>query len=194
MRPGPRIAWGLALAVAAAAGAFAQGLGVRAEGGLVRAVASQTHFMKGATLNRLRNGELLVVAVQVSLLAGPRGSVLARSSGRFAFSFDIWEERCAVSRLGRPGKPVARLTAAEAEQWCLDSLALAETAAPRDAPFWVRLEARAEQPDDAPQSGEDATVMLSRLVEWFSRPKNGGDARVRVESGPWKLGDLRKGG
>ncbi len=194
MRRGQRIGWGLALAAATAASALAEGLGVRAEGGSVRVVASQTQFIKGATLNRLRNGELVVVAVQVSLLAAPRGSVLARSAGRFAFSFDIWEERFAVSRLGRPGKPVARLTAAEAEQWCLNSLSFAETAAPREAPFWVRLEAQAEQPDDTPQSGEDAAVMLSRLVELFSRPQNGGGARVRVESGPWRLSDLRKGG
>lgn len=185
---------GLGLALAAAGAAFAEGLGVRAEGGSVRAVVSQTQFIRGATLDRLRNGELVVVAVQLSLLAGPRGSILARSAGRFALSFDIWEERFAVSRLGRPGRPAARLTAAEAEQWCLDSLAFRDSAAPADAPFWVRLEARAERPDESPQAAEDAGVLLSRLVELFSRQQKGDGAQVRVESGPWRMRDLRKGG
>lgn len=130
-----------------AAGVGAQPLTVRLEQGQLRVSSAQTQFLQGKLLSRLRNGAPVVFAVQLSLISSPRGGVLARTAGRFAVSFDIWEERFAVTRLAHSRKPASRMTAVEAENWCLEDLLLPESAVSPDASFWVRLDVRAEEPE-----------------------------------------------
>jgi len=124
-------------------------------------------------------------------LTGSRGAVLARATGRFAVSYDIWEVKYAVTRLASAGKSVSHVSAAEAESWCLDSLILADAGLSPDSTFWIRLEVRTEEPDEAPASGEESGVTLARLVDMFSRTQRDGDARRRAEAGPFRLRDLR---
>ncbi len=178
---------------AAASGAAAQTLAVRLHQGRIRVFTEQPQFIQGKPLARLRNGAPVVFSIQLNLLASPRGGVLARSSGRFAVSFDIWEERFAVTRMAHSKKPAALLSAAEAEDWCLETLALPETAVPAEASFWVRLDVRSEEPADASALAEDAGYSLARLVELFARNPEDGGGRRSVEAGPWRLRDLRKG-
>jgi hypothetical protein len=139
----------------------------------------------------LRNGEPVIFTVQLTLLSGSRGRTLGRAAGRFALSFDIWEEKFAAARLGNPGKSVSHLSAPEAEDWCLDSLMLHDAGLSRDVAFYVRLDVRAEDPDDGPGPGEEAGVTLARLVELFSRPQRTGESRTQLEAGPLRLRDLR---
>jgi hypothetical protein len=116
--------------------------------------------------------------------------VLARSAGRFAVSFDLWEERFAVTRLGALRKNASHLSAAEAEAWCLDNLVLPSTGLSPDSVFWVRLDVRPEEANESPPLGEDLGVTLARLVELFSRPPQPGETHNRAEAGPFKLKDL----
>jgi hypothetical protein len=177
--------------LAAAAGLDAQSLQVRAEPGRIRVSPSKSQFLDGKALDRLHNGATVVFAVQLALLTGSRGAVLARAAGRFAVSYDIWEEKYAVTRLASAGKSVSHLSSAAAESWCLDSLILADAGLSPDSTFWIRLEVRAEEPDEAPASNEESGVTLARLVEMFSRTQSSGDARRRAEAGPFRLRDLR---
>ena len=188
-----RIAGRLRLAALAAAtltGLHAQPLAVRANPDGIRVSSPGAHFLEGRPLERLHNGTPAVFAVQVTLLASSKSAVLARSSGRFAVSFDIWEEKFAVTHLATPRKSVSHLSGSEAELWCLDNLLLAAPGLSRDAPFWIRLDVRAENAGEGPAPGEEMGVPLTRLVDLFSRPRQEGEVRKRIEGGPFRLKEL----
>ena len=180
-----------ALVAAWGAGVDAQTLQVRADAGRIRVSSAKSQFLDGASLERLHNGAPVVFAIQVTLLTGSKGTVLARSAGRFAVSFDIWEEKFAVTRLGNPRRSASHLAAAEAEAWCLENLVLTAAGLSPDAAFWIRLDVRTEANGEAPAPGEEAGVTLARLVDLFSRPQREGDTRRRAEAGPLRLKDLR---
>jgi len=189
---GPRYRIALLSAVLAAAlvpGVCAQPLAVRLDADRLH-VSSRLHFLEGKPLARLHNGAPVVYAVQLTLLSGSRGMALARAGGRFAFSFDIWEEKFSVSQLAEPRKAVSHLTASQAENWCLDNLILTNAGLSPDAAFWIRLDVRAEKSGEHTASADEGGMTLTRLVEFFSQPQRDGDARKQVEAGPWKLKDL----
>ena len=52
----------------------------------------------------------------------PRGAVVAQARQSFNLSFDLWEERFAVTRVGTPPRSVSHLRSREAEAWCLEHL------------------------------------------------------------------------
>jgi len=184
--------WWLAVALLAALpGAEAQPLQVRAEPGRIHVSPSRSQFLEGKPLERLHNGASVVFAVQLTLLTGLRGTVLARTAGRFAVSFDIWEENFAVTWLANPKKSVSHLSAPEAEAWCLDNLILGDAGLSPDVSFWIRLDVRAEEPDEGPAPGEEPGVTLAKLVDLFSRVPRGGETRNHAEAGPFRLRDLR---
>ncbi len=152
---------------------------------------SKPQFLEGRVLDRLHNGATVVFAVQLTLLTGSRGATLARVAGRFALSYDIWEEKYAVTRLATPRKRISHVSAGEAEAWCLDNLILTDAGLSPDSAFWIRLEVRAEQPEEASSPGEETGVTLARLVEMFSRSQGNGESGRRAEAGPFRLKDLR---
>lgn len=180
-----------ALVAASAVGVDAQTLEVRADAHRIRILTPKPRFLTGAPLERLRNGATVVFAIQASLLGSSKVAVLTRSAGRFAVSFDIWEEKYAVTRLGEVRKSVSHLAAAEAEAWCLESLALTDAGLSPDTPFWVRLDVRVQPDGEARAPNEESGVTLAWLVELFSRPQREGETRYQAEAGPLRLRDLR---
>lgn len=169
----------------------AQTLAVRVDSGRLHVSAPKLQFLEAKPLERLHDGASVVFAVQLTLLAASKSAVLARSAGRFAVSYDLWEEKFAVTHLAAPRKSVSHLSAPQAEAWCLDNLALAAGGLLPDSSFWVRLDVRAENPQDTPAPGEETGVTLARLVELFSRAQSPGESRKRTEAGPFRLRDLR---
>jgi hypothetical protein len=169
----------------------AQSLTVRHDSGRIRVSAPKVQFLEGRSLERLHNGASVVFAIQVALHTGAGGASVTRQAGRFAVSFDLWEERFAVALLGSPRKGASHLSAAEAEAWCLDNLPLPLAGLSPDSAFWVTLDVRLEEPDGGPPLGEDLSVTVARLVELFSRPQQAGDARRQIRVGPFRLRDLR---
>jgi hypothetical protein len=133
----------------------------------------------------------VVFALQFTLFAPSRNIVHARSTGRFALSYDLWEEKFVVTRLDSPRRSASHLSASEAETWCLDSLSLLSDRLSPDSQFWGRLDVRAERPDESPPPGEQTGATLARLIELFSRPQPAGETRTRAEAGPFRPRDLR---
>jgi hypothetical protein len=168
----------------------AQTLNVRADAGRVRVTPAKIQFLEGRQLDKLHIGASVSFGLQLSLLGESRTTVLARSSARFAVSFDLWEERFAVTRLGALRKSASHLTASEAEAWCLDNLILPSAGLSPDSSFWVRLDVRPEEANEGPPLGEDLGLTLARLVELFSRPPQLGETHRRAEAGPFRLKDL----
>ena len=63
-----------------------------------------------------------------------------------------------------------------------------------DQPFWLRLEARVENPAEDPHVMTEEGVSLTRLVELFSRRSRGADGRWSIDAGPFRLASLARPG
>lgn len=99
-------------------------------------------FIKGEPLVRLKNGQSVRVDLELSVLPRPGGSAAANTRQQVVLSYDLWEERFAVTLVGTPPRSVAYSTSA-AEAWCLEQLTVPVAALGRlgrDEPFWIRLE------------------------------------------------------
>ena len=178
-------------------GLCAEALRPRLEGDHLRVSAPQLHFLTGKPLERLHNGASMAFDFQLSALADrpstattPR--ILERAVERFLMSYDLWEEKFSISRSSRPARSVSHLSVVAAEAWCLENLSLPAAALAPDKPFWLRLELRVEDPKDRPGVVADPGIILTRLIELFSRPSRSQQASWLVEDGPFRLADLSK--
>src|SRR5262249_13689899 len=110
----------------------------------------------------------------------------------FAVSYDLWEEKFAVTKLGSAPKAVSHLTAAAAEAWCIDNTSMPTGVLPQNEAFWVRLDYRAEEAGNAADQAENSSFSLSSLVDIFSRRARGEQVHGSEEVGPLRLIELKK--
>ena len=173
----------------------AETLQPRLSGGQIRVTAPHLHFVAGKSLERLHNGALVPFAIQLAVSTDRWTTVLQRDIERFVFSYDLWEEKFSISKLGSPRKSALRPTAQGAEAWCLEEMGVPPSGIVRAQPFWMRIEVRVESPGDedaADFSEEGAT--LSRLVELFSRRSRNDQTHWLIEAGPFRLAALESTG
>lgn len=164
----------------------------RWNGDVLKVNAPKVHFLTGKSLERLKNGASVPFDFQLTLSAGNKNAALARALERFVVSYDLWEERFTVFRVGGARKSGVHLTAAAAEAWCLENLMVPSTGAPKDGQLWLKLEIRtAEPPPAAPSSASEGGISLATLIEVFSRPTGSTD-HWQLETGPFKLEALRR--
>lgn len=169
-----------------------QQLGVRLEGDFLRIVAPHFSFLSGKPLERLKEGGSVAFIGQVSVSTGPN-TIDARSVARFALSYDIWEERFSVTKIGLDSRrTVSHLSAAATEAWCLENLAIDRNQIPPDKPFFVSLDLRAEDPRDQNGVIGDPGINITRLIEVFSRPARGQQPKWLISGGPYTVADLKK--
>ena len=169
----------------------AQSVTVSRSGDAVAVQAPGLGFIKGEALARLKDGRTVRVDLDLTVLPGPGGAATARSRQAYVLSYDLWEERFAVTLAGPPPKSVAYLTANAAEAWCLDQLKVPVSAlgALRDAPFWIRLEYRILDGDGgAGRAEEGSGLSLKGLIDAFSKKaKTATPLTHAVEAGPFRL-------
>jgi hypothetical protein len=182
-----------ALAVAAmltaAAPAAAQSLTIAVAPGAVKVRAANWPFLTADPLARLREGRTVRVELSVLVLAAPGRPPVSAIRQIFAVSYDLWEERFAVSTTGGHAASVSHLTAAAAEAWCLDQLAvpMAALAGVDDRRFWLRLECRILDGDGALDPDESAGLTLQRLIDVFSRRRKSEPPARILDGGPFQL-------
>lgn len=169
----------------------AQALTVRIDRDQLRIAAPRTHFLVGEPLDRLHNGASVNYVFQVVVSPERSGRALTRVQHRFTVSYDLWEEKFAVSRLDPSPRSVSHLSAAAAEAWCLDNLQLPVSQIPADKPFWIRLELRTEEPKTAAEDNNSGFT-LSGLIDIFSRRSREEQLRRYEEVGPLRLSDIKK--
>jgi hypothetical protein len=170
----------------------AESLEPRLSNGQIHISAPKFHFVAGKALERLHNGSPVPFALQLALSTDRWATIAQRDIERFVVSYDLWEEKFSISKLGSPRKSVSHLSIQTAEAWCVEQMAVAPASAAGDPVFWLRLEVRAENPgEDAPLMTDEG-VSLSRLVELFSRRARTDQSRWLVEAGPFRLSDLTK--
>lgn len=179
--------------VALAAPLGAEALEVRLAGDRLKVSAQQFRFVTGKALERLQNGAPVPFAIQLSLSTTRTGAPVVRDIQRFVLSYDLWEQRFTVSRLGGRKRSASNLTATAVEGWCVDEMSLDPAGISEQQPFWLHLEVRAEEArHDNPDT--DEPLNLTRLIDLFSRKARGEDRRTRVDAGPFRLADLRRTG
>ena len=150
----------LALLACPVARVSAQALTVDIVGDALKIRAPAFSFLNGDPLARLKDGRSVRVELAALVLAAPGKSPAAATRRVFALSYDLWEERFAVTAVDARSQSVSHLVLAAAEAWCVEQLAVpvrALGALGRDRPFWVRLEYRILD-GDAPAEPADSRL------------------------------------
>jgi hypothetical protein len=177
----------LALLLSATIGA--QAVTVRRSGDNVIVRAPAFTFIKGEPLARLKDGRSVRIDLTLAILPKAGAARVAETQQSFVLSYDLWEERFAVSLPGPPPKTSAYLTASAAEAWCLDQLMVPIKemgALGKDSPFWIRLEYRIQDGSPAP-AGNDVTDALQGLIDALSRRRKAGEWTHSIEAGPFRI-------
>ena len=81
-----------------AAAMAAEELILRMQGNRLDFSAPRVHYLTGRPLARLKNAEPVAFDIQVKLAAQQSSNVLRTNTARFVISYDLWEERYAVTK------------------------------------------------------------------------------------------------
>jgi hypothetical protein len=180
------------LAIASSATLSGQTVTVAVVDDLLRVRAPGFGVIRGETLNRLKNGQTVRFDIELTLVDKPGAAPALGARQRFVLSYDLWEERFAVTNVGA-SRSLSHLTASDAETWCLEQLAvpLRDLARfGRDAPFWIRLESRIEEGGGA-NTNDDAGYTLRGLIDVLSRRRRAGELRDVIQGGPFTINAIR---
>jgi hypothetical protein len=112
---------------------------------------------------------------------------MAVAEPTFVVSFDLWEERFAVTRMGQPARTASHLTSAAAEAWCIDNVTVPFSAlgAERPAVVWARLIVNARTQPGVREQQDDA--LMRRLIDAFSRRTTEEEPPRMLQGGPFRL-------
>jgi hypothetical protein len=172
----------------AVAGLAAQSITVNVMNDTLHVRAPGFGVIKGDTLNRLKNGATVRFEFELSVLPGPAAAPALQSRQSFILSYDLWEERFAVTRTGIPTRSISHRTPSDAEAWCVEQLALPVTSLGRlgrDVPFWLRLEYNVL--DGTPARPDDAGFTLRGMIDALSGRRRVDEPRQSVVAGPFRL-------
>lgn len=170
---------------------LAQSITVHRAGEALALRAPTFTFIKGEPLVRLKDGRALRADLELSVLPGPGGVAAAQARQVFVLSYDLWEERFAVTHVGASSRSVANRTAGEVEAWCLERLTVPITSLgslANDRPFWIRLASRVLDGDSVSGGGDAEGFTLRALIDALSRRRKDNVWTHTVEAGPFRLG------
>ena len=167
----------------------AQAVTIDIVGDALKIRAPAFSFLKGDPLARLKDGRSVRVELVAMVLAAPGKSPAATTRRIFALSYDLWEERFAVTAVSARARSVSHLMLAAAEAWCVEQLLIpisALGALGRDLQFWIRLEYRIVD-GDATTDPADSGYTLQALIDALSRRRKTESSPHALEAGPFKL-------
>jgi len=172
----------------------AESLEIKYDGDNLHLSAPSLHFLIGKPLERLKDGASVAYVAQVTLFHDDHVTVLRRRQGRFVVSFALWEEKFSVTQLGTTGavppRSVDGLSAAAAEAWCLDSMAVNTLGLEPNTPFWLRFELGTADQKEMANITEQPVVSFRRIVEFFSQKPKAGEPRWEPIERHLRLSDL----
>ena len=165
----------------------------------VRIVGEQLHvrgagigLIEGAVSQHLKDGRSVRVDFELTILDKPRGIAITQSRQSFIVSYDLWEQRFAVTRTGTPPRSISHLMARDAEAWCLDNVTVPAStlaSAGRDKPFWIRVRYQVQDQKPSSDPDDDSTFGLRTLIDVLSRRKADEPLPRSLEGGPFRLGN-----
>jgi hypothetical protein len=165
-----------------------QSMTVTTTGGEVRVQAPGFRFISGHALARLKDGLTVRIELALGVLAAPgAATVTAERRQAFVLSYDLWEERFAAAVSGTPAGSVSHLTAAAAEAWCIQQLAVPVSGlgALRDQPFWIRLDSQIVNGESSGR--EDEGLTLRGIIDTLSRRRASEKTSHSAEGGPFQV-------
>ena len=169
----------------------APGLAVSFDGDNLRVAAPDLHFLVGKPLERLKNAATVTYISQLTIFSDANGTVLKRSPiERLVVSYDLWQEKFSVTIAGGGKRSIFNVSAAEAESWCLENLAISALGLPSERPFWLQFDLHTNYRRDLGSVVGDNGVTLTGLIDLFSRKQGAGDLSWRRQGGPFRLLDL----
>jgi hypothetical protein len=156
--------------------------------------APDLHFLVGKPLERLKNADTVTYLTQLTVYSDDRGTIFRRMvPERLVVSYDLWEQKFSVTIPGPYKRSMPNLTAAQAEAWSIDQIAISTLGLPPDRPFWLKFEMRTTEHRELAgvvgDSGISFSTLASSLIDIFSRPL-GGDLYWSRSAGPLRLRDL----
>jgi hypothetical protein len=166
-----------------------ENLSVSFDGDNLHVTAPGLHFLTGKALSRLKDADTVTFVSQFTLYSDDRGTVFRRVAERMVVSYDLWEERFAVT-LPASKQRVSHLTATQAENWAIENLAVSALGLAPDRPFWLRFELRTASQKELARVVGESGISLSGLVEIFSRKSGADDPYWMRSAGPLRLSDL----
>jgi hypothetical protein len=165
-----------------------QSMTVSTKDGTVRAQAPGFRFISGQPLARLKDGLTVRVELEMRVLAASGADTAAAMIRQtFVLSYDLWEERFAASVSGSGSRSVSHVTAAAAEAWCLEQLAVPVSGLGplRSGPFWIRLDAQVINGESAGHESEGLT--LRGIIDTLSRRQASEKTSHSTEGGPFQV-------
>ena len=187
--PFGRVAIVLLAVLASPATSSAQTLAIETGSDSVKIRAQNFSFLRGDALARLKDGQSVRVELTVMVLPASGQPEVAAARRIFALSYDLWEERFAVTTVEKRSRSMTHLTLPAAEAWCIDQLVIPLSSLGtlgRDVPFWIRLEYRILDSETTPDSGESGFT-LQTLIDLLSRVRKTDSAPHAIEAGPFRL-------
>ena len=155
------------------------------DGDNLHPVVQNLHFLAGKPLDRLKDAEKVAFVSHLSIFTIDQSIAFQQALQKFVVSYDIWEQKFMVTV---PPRSRENLTAAQAEAWCLESLAISAKGLAADRPFFLRFELFTEQRRESSGVLADPGISLVKpLAELLTR-------RWRPDEphwGPFESGRLR---
>ena len=131
-------------------------------------VAPDLHFLTPKVVNRLRDSADTQAFISQLTIFGGQNEVLRQAHARLIVSYSIWEQTFTVAI--QPGfRSQEGLSAARAESWCLENLAISASGLDPIKPFRMRLELRSVQRTDLSRVLGDMGISLVSMIDIFSR-------------------------
>lgn len=143
-----------------------------------------------AIMSRLRSGSTVAFDFHLALWVGTKNNLRRRSFERFVVSYDLWEEKFAVTNLRKPRSSAAGLSKKQIETWCLDKIALPAVNLTGESNVWAKLEIRTVDPRQDEALFRSEGISVTDLVELISRPGRKDEPRWAFESGAVRVTDL----
>jgi hypothetical protein len=168
----------------------AETLAVSFDGDNLRVAAPDLHFLTGKALERLKDAATVTFLSQLTLFSDAQGTVFKRSAERLVVSYDLWEEKFSVTIPGGSKRHLPNASAAEAESWSLENLAISAMGLAPDRPFWLRFDLRTADRKELASVVGDSGVSLTGLIDLFSRKPAAGEASFSRTAGPFRLQNL----
>jgi hypothetical protein len=177
---------------ALAASLAGQSLAIRVDRDQLHIAAPRLRFLAGDALTRLRDGATVQYEFQLTARTERSGRALAHTLEKFAVSYDLWEEKFAITKLGASPRTVTHLSAAAAEAWCLENTSIPVAALSGSQPLWIRLDYQAVTSPKSGDPQENSVFTLTGLIDIFSRRARNDQLRGFEEAGPVRLESLKK--
>ena len=146
----------------------------------------------GPLLARLKNGAPVAYDFHLALMVGDKAAVRRRSFERFVVSYDLWEEKFAVTNLRKPRAAASGLAAKAIDAWCLARIGLPANGLNSRDNVWVRLEVRAVDPKQDSALFDSSSISVASLIEILSRPARRDEPRWALDAGPVEMARIRE--